>query len=487
MALRFLTRTIYVIYGIFAGILIINYITDFRNNYYIYLLFGLLVLCLAGTFILAKGSSLLQHFNEKKIFIVLLIICFAVKMAWVYFIRIEPLVDYATFYYTAKSLSDSFVIHNRYVALFPHIFGYASFLSIFFKIFGTSYLVPPIINVFLSTISMGLIFFLCKRISGYRTAIIASLLWIIFPSQTIYNMFVLSEPLYCTFLLLAWTVIEVINEKLTRINIKKLLIYAVFLALLFTLMNMARPIAAVPLIALAIWIFVVDTRHISHKKMFSKKTIYVVTVIISYFILSNLANHYISARLGEKIATVPGYNIYVGLNMESLGRWNEPDSALLFHYNDLKGWTAEDAQKQMLEEAKKRLQSGNIDFPKLFYNKFLIFLGDDSAAAGYGNPVLHHAVRYSIILNIFYYFLISASLFGALVAFKNKNKSPVFFICLYLIGLTLAQMVVEVAARYHYSATIPMVLLAALGISHFDVARKDGNFKRETIPVQKDL
>ena len=157
--------------------------------------------------------------------------------------------------------------------------------------------------------------------------------------------------------------------------------------------------------------------------------------------------------------------MHVGFNMESIGRWNQEDSDLLDYYNDQEGLSANDVQKKMFEEAKKRLQSGEVNFLESFYNKFLIFLGDDSAAVGYASSVLDHTVRYTVISNIFYYFLITASLVGILFGIKNKNKSPVFFICLYFIGLTLAQLLVEVADRYHYSATISMIILASLGIT----------------------
>ena len=32
--------------------------------------------------------------------------------------------------------------------------------------------------------------------------------------------------------------------------------------------------------------------------------------------MSSAANHYVTLRLGEEIATVPGYNIHVGFNKE---------------------------------------------------------------------------------------------------------------------------------------------------------------------------
>ena len=106
--------------------------------------------------------------------------------------------------------------------------------------------------------------------------------------------------------------------------------------------------------------------------------------------MSSATNHYITERVGEEIATTPGYNIYVGFNMASIGRWNPEDSNLLYYYNDQEGLSANDVQQKMFEEAKNRLQSGEVNFLELFYNKFLIFLGDDSAAVGYASSVLDH-------------------------------------------------------------------------------------------------
>lgn len=463
---NFSTRAVYVIYVIFSAVLITNYVTDFNKDNYVYLLAGFLFLCFVGTYIFNKAAFYLEKFSEKRVLAVLLVACFLVKVIWVLVYRIEPHIDYATFYYAAESLSENFTINNRYIALFPHIFGYAWFLSIFIDIFGSSFMIPPIINVILSTISMALIYILCKKLTKKNVAIIASILWIVFPSQTIFNMFALSEPLYCTILLLIWVVMIIVHEKFTTITNKALLFYSIFLALLLVLMNAARPIAAIPLIALAIWLLIIDTAHIGNKKILIKKAFYLVAVIVSYSVLSLAANHYITSRVGEEIASIPGYNIHVGFNMESMGRWNKEDADLLFYYSGLEGLSANDAQKKMFEEAKNRLQSGEVEFPQLFYNKFLIFLSDDSAAVGYANPVLDHKFRYIIISNVFYYFLIAASLVSILVQIKNRNKSPVFFICLYFIGLTLAQMLIEVAGRYHYSATLSMIILAAIGISN---------------------
>lgn len=326
-----------------------------------------------GTFILQKIAHLSMKTNERFLSIGLLIICFLIKFAWVWFYRIEPVGDYATFYYTAVELSEHEMIQKRYIALFPHIFGYSSFLSIFMKIFGSSYFLPPVLNVMLSTISMALIYFICKKIADKKTAVIASILWAFFPSQTIYNMFALSEPLYTTLLLASFALMIIIQEKLAKLSMGKLISLGIVLASLLTYINMSRPIAAIPIIALAMWLFIIDFNHIGKWNLLMRKILYFVTVITIYAIFTKLSNQYISYRLGEEIATIPGYNIYVGFNMDSFGCWNQEDSDLLFYYNEMEDWTAKDVQEQMLAEAKNRILSGDINFLKLLINKFFIF------------------------------------------------------------------------------------------------------------------
>lgn len=421
-------------------------------------LIGLLLCFTVGIFILKIIVNLSMKINQIILFIALIIICFLVKFAWIWFNRIEPLVDYATFYYTAVDLSEHTTINRRYVALFPHIFGYSHFLSLFMKIFSSSYFIPPVLNVVLSTISMTLIYFICKKVSGLKSAVVASLLWITFPSQTIYNMFALSEPLYTTLLLASIALMIVIKEKLDKIGLMKLFGLAVILAALLAYMNMARPIAVIPIIALGIWLFVIDSNHIGNQKLFIRKVFYFFIVLIAYSSLTNMSNQYVSYRLGEEIATIPGYNIHVGFNMDSLGRWNQEDSDLLFYYNDLDDWTAKDVQEQMLEEAKKRIFSGDINFFQLLINKFFIFLGSDSAAVDYGSSVIDHPLRLTIISDVFYYFLIITSLIAVISFIKQKNRSALIVLCLYVIGLTMAQMLVEVASRYHYLLTISIVI-----------------------------
>lgn len=188
--------------------------------------------------------------------------------------------------------------------------------------------------------------------------------------------------------------------------------------------------------------------------------------MILFTVFTSLANKYISVRIGEEIATIPGYNLYVGFNEKSSGTWNQDEADLLFYYNDhFLEWTADDVQRQMLKEAKKRIKGG-ISFGELFLQKLIIFLGNDRGAVGYASTVLDEEFRTVLawLSDGFYYVLLTLSLAGAAAVLKRNPRSAVVLAVLYAIGLTLAHMLVEVAVRYHYSLTVTFVILAAAGI-----------------------
>ena len=72
-----------------------------------------------------------------KVWLLLTLLCLGVKGVWVALVQVPPQGDYATFWGYARALAEQPVLEDgRYMALFPHIFGYASFLSWFIALFG---------------------------------------------------------------------------------------------------------------------------------------------------------------------------------------------------------------------------------------------------------------------------------------------------------------------------------------------------------------
>lgn len=416
---------------------------------------------------LKKYNSFFDTTSDIKLLIFLSLFCFLVKFLWIYYMRMEPKVDYATFYYSAEGLSKSWLYPNRYIALFPHIFGYSTFLSLFFKFLGESVFLATLLNVILSVVSGILIYKIVRNIISVTAAVCAYVLWIICPSQTIYNSLVLSDPLYTTFILAFVYFVVVIAKKEKSLKWTQMLFYGAWAALILQCINVNRPIAMVLIIAMLIWVFVLRFKELFRRAFLVKWLSFFAVMLVVYFSLGGLWNLYFTSRIGEAPASAPGYNIHVGFNVNSSGTWNAEDSELLFSYSDQEGTTAEWAQKQMLNEAKKRITSSEIDFTKLFKDKLSFFLGKDSVCVGYCSDIIKEKEYMSMICDVFYYCMILLSLYGAYKMLKTSHRSPVFILPLYVIGVTCAQMLVEVAPRYHYSV-IPFLIM----ISQFYLFKK---------------
>ena len=378
------------------------------------------------------------------------------KFLWIYKVRITPLVDYETYFNYAKALSQNFLAPDRYVALFPHIFGYSWFLSFFMKIFGAGPLLAPIINVVFSVISGVFIYRISYKLINIKAAVFSYLLWIFCPSQIIYNSLVFSDLFYTTMIL---AFILIITELNFSEKVKLTAFLGILSGLILRLVNITRPIAAILVIAIFIWLFVLKSAEWKSKAFRRKWAPFLITLVICYFATGPLWNSYVAKRLTEEPALVPGYNIMVVFNMNSLGTWNLEDSTLLTNYSNSEGATAVWAQEQMMKEAKAHITSGKIDFLRLFKNKLMTFLGSDSSAVYYHQDVLPRGKNLlADLCNTFYYMVIILSLFSVPNLFKHSHKTTISIVLLYTIGLILAQMLVEVAGRYHYSV-IPMLIL----------------------------
>ena len=388
---------------------------------------------------------------------VLTAICLGVHLAAVFIVRLEPAGDYRIFWEYARLLSyNTGCAMLDYVALFPHIFGYSYFISRFMSVFGQSTLMVSIVNACLTTLSGIFIWALVKDIYGKRRAGWAYLLWILCPSKILYNSMVLSDPYYTCLILLFLLLVE----KTARTDIKSACLLGIPAGLVLRLVNTARPVAIIPIIAFFIWLFCLK----GYKKTF---VTFAALMLIVYIPTGTLWNRFMESNLCEKPATgAPGYNVYVGLDSEHGGTHNEEDIDRLFDYYYGDHMTAPEAQEHMLADAKEMVLNGRTDFSSLIPNKFRVLLGNDEGGAYYASEALSPAVYpiLCVLSNIWYYFAVLMAAAGAFCAITRLELSVLQLAPLYTIGLILAQMLVEVSGRYHYSI-IPMLVITAASFS----------------------
>ena len=150
--------------------------------------------------------------NTKRTALLLTLLCAAVNLAWVLAVRIEPFSDYETYWQTACALAFGGEIDAPwYIAMYPHILGCSTFLSVFLKIFGEHVMVAAVINVILTCLSGLLIYGICLRLASPLTAALAYLLWIVCPSKLMLEPLVFSEPLYTCLILLFFYLIVLVE------------------------------------------------------------------------------------------------------------------------------------------------------------------------------------------------------------------------------------------------------------------------------------
>lgn len=410
---------------------------------------------------LGRATARLQLPGAFVTGLILSLFCLLLNLAWVLFFQIEPTVDFQTFYETARAIASDERVDMLYLGLFPHILGYSTFLGLMMRLFGESPMLAPLLNVALTLISGLCIYALCLRWVNLKAAATAFFLWSICPSKLMYNSMVMSEPLYTCLILLALLLMSLALDGSRR---WLRLLVAVPLGLgcgaLLLAVNVTRPVALILIVAFCLWVLFLRGRDFLKLKSWLVLAVFALSMFTAWSRCGYYWDRWEYLHIFEKTSDIPAYNIYVGLNMDSLGSYSEEDMDTLMNYR-YQG-TALSAQEDMLEEVKERLSSGEINFPKLFAAKLAKLIGNDEGGAFYAQAELSPlAFKLSSALsNVFYYFLVLFSLFGAAMLFRRPVYSTAYMAPLYSIGLILAHLIVEVSGRYKYSL-IPMFIIVA--------------------------
>lgn len=397
--------------------------------------------------------------------VIITALCFLLGLLWIILIPIEPFSDYKTYWDCAVSIANGQEIYStEYVAMYPHILGYSSFLALFIEIFGEHVLVGVLLGLILSCLSGLLIYSICLDAAGLSGAVLAGGLWALYPGRIMLGSLIFSEPLYtCLLLLFIWLLLA-LRKKQDKIKnrIVPALLWGLGLGLLLAAINAVRPISAILIIALLLWLLLLRGGEMKEGVLWRFWILLLVALALSFQLSGKLWDTRLEKILGEEPAGLPIYNLYVGFNMDTLGQWSSEDMDLLFEYRRQEGGSAPEAQKSMLPHVLERLQSDNLDLGRLFSAKLFTFLGNDELG-GYTYRFTRSEGFVKIcmvICNCFYYMLLFLALGGLGRLWRGWSDSAFLMLPLYTLGLTLAHMLIEVSSRYHYSL-IPMFIIFA--------------------------
>ena len=249
--------------------------------------------------------------------------------------------------------------------------------------------------------------------------------------------------------------------------------------MILTFVQAARPIAVIPIIALVLWCgFLMDGGIL--RKHWKEWLLMGIVLVLSYRVGTGFWRTYATEQLEQAPPSVPGYNIYVGFNLETNGSYSDTDMDLLqSRYFGEYERNAEAAQQSMLQDAKLRIAKAKPVMLRLMFTKLRTLLGHDEGGVFYAMESLSGGqYRICCILsNIWYYLIVLFAACGCIAIWKRKESGSVLLWILFAIGLILAQLLVEVAARYHY-ALIPILLMIAGYASDGLDQNVDGNEKQ---------
>ena len=422
----------------------------------------------------SKFFCCFEQYSSLVVCVVLGLLCLMVNGTWIIVFHPVQAPDYKTFFQAAKDLASGAQLSSRdYLALFPHILGYASFLSIFLRVFSQSMQTAAVVNLFLTT-GIGIVLYsLSLKWTGRRTAAaFVFLLRIFCPSKLLYNTMALSEPYY-TFLLFLLMASVVLDREHLREKKQDAIekdgqercsfyapIYGALCGITLTLINSARPIGVIPIIAVIIWFIFLTERGIQKNRR-RERGAFLLLLIFSYLASGRIWISYAAEQLGQDPPSIPGYSIYVGFNLETQGSYADEDMELLQNrYFGEYDRNAVITQNSMFESAKERIRTAKNNIPGLMIHKLGTLLGHDEGGAFYSKESFSHKeyALWCILSNCWYYSVCVLSILGSFMFWKQNRSDSFWLVPLCLIGVVLAQLLVEVAARYHY-CLIPLLLL----------------------------
>ncbi len=412
-------------------------------------------------------SRLCGRLGAARCAVIITLLCLVMGLVWIVLVPIEPFSDYKTYWDCALSIAKGQEIYStEYVAMYPHILGYASFLALFIKIFGEHVLVGALLGLILSCLSGLLIFYIAREAAGLPAAVLASGLWALYPGRIMLGSLIFSEPLYTCLLLLFIFLLLRLHKRQDKIKGRILppLLWGLGLGLLLEGINAVRPIGAILVIALLLWLLLLRGREMKEGGLWRFWLLFTAALLLGFQLSGRLWNGRLEDILGEEPAGLPIYNLYVGFNMDTLGQWSGEDMDLLFEYRRQEGGSAPEAQKSMLPHVLERLRSEELDLGKLFSAKLFTFLGNDELG-GYTYRFTRPESFVKIcmvICNCFYYMLLALALAGLGRLWRSWKDSAFLLLPLYSLGLTLAHMLIEVSSRYHYSLIPMFIIFAAL-------------------------
>ena len=422
---------------------------------------------------------------------VLLVIGLALRLKVINELPMAPNSDYKTYYEIAELLHRDVLVEEGigycdYVSMFPHVFGYPAVLSWVFGLFGVSVRTALMFNLVMQMAGCALVWRIGRLAMGRVCGLVSLALSVFLPSAILYSNFVASEPLF-TFLLLLGIWLFALSlsgkghEKHPWLCVTELALLGVALAFA----SFVRPMAVIFLVAAVICLLPgkkelpalprndIPLGWRASDKGWKRCLILGLVYLLTSSLFTMGTGYAVNRELAGSSSSY-GYNLLVGLNLESYGGWNQEDADYLYASLDATG-SAQEAQLTSRDMALERLKVDPRALLNLFVHKFEVLWGNDDYGASWnilfmdqqGNLTPEREsflYRMMDVSDLYYLWLLAGGgLFGV---FMFRRKPDVLYACTLLFCGTVAlHLLVENQNRYHYHALPLLALFSGASVS----------------------
>lgn len=403
----------------------------------------------------------------------------------------QPASDYKTYfeigdYLNRGTLTKAGTGYCDYIAMFPHVYGYPSFLAWLFRHFGTKVSVAQYANLVLSVATVFLTYRTGRLAAGRMVGLTALVLAAFWPSQVLYSTMVASEFLF-SFLLMLGVYLFVLSMKVCTPQMRHpvlgvLLHIAIGVCLGFC--ASVRPMALIAVITIVLCIFTQRLFLPAEKEeqpsislmILSRGWMRCLIIILCYVLITTATNMTIERTVDRKLAsgsTSFGYNLLVGLNAQSEGGWNQEDATYLYDAYDRTS-DAGQAHLACRDLAIQRLTRDPESLFNLFLRKYHVLWGNDDYGGTWNLVFLDEQgnltpERESFLYgsrdwgNLYYLLCLAFAGIAGIFLWKKGNDTEFVFVLIF-VGTVGMHLFVESQNRYHYHALYMFALLAGCAV-----------------------
>lgn len=422
---------------------------------------------LAFTVITVIIAYMLRRFlKESKLYLRVLFVmtvAFIIRGIVCYYLNLTQKGDYGIYLAIAEKIGNGTFKPSIYYGIFPHALNYPIFLSDIYKLTGNFSWTPRLINLITGVIEAGGIAIIAEKSINKTFGLICGLAVSLNPSVILFTLFSGGEPVYGSLIIISLMCLAFSYKGKAGMYLFFIAVSGVFCAL----GNFFRPTGIILIIAALIIFFIFDAFA------FKIKLVRAITIVAAYLLVSFMLGQYTySIRGYEKPSHSYGWNLFIGANAESKGRWNAAD-AELFNIKAKEYKDPSEIQSYFARSGFQRYMEMKTGVLKHFANKICMWLDEKfivSSVTGWQNEYTRFKSSdipqaFNLICFFYNFILVTGSLTAMVLLTRDKNPAPCLKLAsLYLLGSIFVFLLLETAARYKGAYYSMFTLMGMYGI-----------------------